>query len=191
MNYGLFFIPILTRAFDGPDRPAALTAAVNRIIELGRERHYQRGYAQFLRWVDEVRRAMEPNNPPLAALSRTSASAQNNLCDLVIERDGQAVATVSVGRASAAQVVHDIIPGQYRVRTSTGWLLLTCTLVASDVSWCRHSDSPVPLAADTGDSAPKPACRFRHRASGITLSLFRGLDRGLLEVRYQPSGDEA
>ena len=191
MNDDLYFIPILARAFDDPDRLVKLTAAFNRTIELGCEPRYRCGYAQFLRWIDEVSCAVEPGVPPAEALPPTSASLQNNFCDLVIERDGQVIASLSVGRASATQTVHDIVPGQYSVRTSTGWVLLTCTLNTSDVSWRSRSDSPLPLAADTGDAAPQPTRRFRHPESGVTLLLFRGLDHGLLEMRYRTPGDRA
>jgi len=191
MSDDLYFIPILTRAFDGSDRLAELAAAFDRIVELGRERRYKRGYAQFLRWVDEVRHAMEPSSLPTEALPPSCVTSPVSFCDLVTERDGQPISSVPLVRAPTTQLVRDIIPGQYCVRTHTGWVLIICELSTSDVSWRGRRHSCLPLAADTGDAAPQPTRRFRHLESGVTLLLFRGLDHGLLEVRYQPPGDWA
>ncbi len=57
MSDELFFIPILARALEHRDRPAALRAAFREIAQRGRAATDARGYEQFLVFMDNVQAA--------------------------------------------------------------------------------------------------------------------------------------
>ena len=67
-NNALYFIPILARAFDDPDDPAAFTRAVEEIVHLGRKKEYQSGYQQFERFVGAGIEALSADPARLAKL---------------------------------------------------------------------------------------------------------------------------
>ncbi len=50
-NNALYFIPILTRAFDDKTNPEVFKEAVAEIVRLGRKKEYKFGYQQFERFV--------------------------------------------------------------------------------------------------------------------------------------------
>lgn len=67
-NNALYFIPILARAFDDPDDPAAFTRAVEEIVHLGRKKEYKSSYQRFERFVGAGIEALSADPTRLAKL---------------------------------------------------------------------------------------------------------------------------
>ena len=61
MSNDLYFIPILSKAFDSPDREKALEKAFNVIQEKGREPGYETGFVQFECFMEEVAKQVRAN----------------------------------------------------------------------------------------------------------------------------------
>ncbi|MCH8021405.1 hypothetical protein IH785_16295, partial [candidate division KSB1 bacterium] len=47
----LYFIPILAKAFEGPDRTAAFKNALSEIVRLGESVEYKKGFEQFEQFI--------------------------------------------------------------------------------------------------------------------------------------------
>ena len=54
MNDDLYFIPILVRAMDSPDKERALADAFRTIEEMGRKSAFAHGYVQFTQFIETV-----------------------------------------------------------------------------------------------------------------------------------------
>ena len=50
-DHNLYFIPLLAKAFEGPDRATAFKNALSEIIRLGKSTEYKKGFEQFEQFV--------------------------------------------------------------------------------------------------------------------------------------------
>ena len=56
----LYFIPLLAKAYDNPDRATAFKDALTEIIQLGKRPEYQKGFEQFEQFIETgLRQGME------------------------------------------------------------------------------------------------------------------------------------
>ena len=71
MNKDLYFIPIIARALDAPQKGSALAGAFAAIERFGRQKQYQRGFEQFRRFMEAVadRAVRRDRQPPLSEMS--------------------------------------------------------------------------------------------------------------------------
>ena len=130
MKRDLYFIPILCRAFDEPDRAAALRRAFAEIERLGRFENYRVGLRQFHRFMKEAYTRPVPH--------------------LLLEKDRSIIARIVPGQTADEVRITGIVPGTYSLRLDTGRLLWTGNLEEKDLIWaCAFPTAALPLAADT------------------------------------------
>lgn len=182
MSEDLYFISRIAAALQEPDPRKALDRAFRRIQEFGRARKYQRGYEQFLRFMQavgyrphealprHVERPPEPTVRPAVLVVR-------------LERDGHSPVTVSWGSGQRTGIFGDIMPGRYRLVLETGWVLWEGHLRAEDLLWSSaHPESPLRLAADTGTRADVSTREIRLLDGAMLLRVYAGLEAGWLEI---------
>ncbi len=107
MNNGLFFIPMIARAFEQPDPKSALHETLDRIKNIGRRPGRTEGFTQFLRFTDEVAREY----------SRTGSIGESSVLDDVAascvkrltaaEWDPEATRAPDIARPSASQAIYE------------------------------------------------------------------------------------
>jgi len=67
----LYFIPILAKAFDSPDRATAFTDAINEIIRLGKSTEYKKGFEQFEQFIASGLKRISEDSEDFARLRDT------------------------------------------------------------------------------------------------------------------------
>ena len=162
MKRDLYFIPILCRAFDEPDRAAALRRAFAEIERLGRFENYRVGLRQFHRFMKEAYTRPVPH--------------------LLLEKDRSIIARIVPGQTADEVRITGIVPGTYSLRLDTGRLLWTAGLEAKDVLWAEAFPStPLRLAADS-HGTQKP-CSRELKLGKLLLRVYPGLEGGTLGIR--------
>jgi len=162
MNKDLYFIPILCRAFDEPDRVAALGSAFAEIERLGQFKNYRRGLWQFRRFMKE-------------ALTRT-------LPELLLEKGRSVIARIVPDQTVHEMVITGITPGTYSLRLDTGRLLWTAGLAAKDLFWAQaFPATPLRLAADSHGT--RQPCSRELQLGQLLLRVYPGLEGGTLGIR--------
>jgi len=206
MTNTLYFVPILMRALDAPERRDALRRAFEEIIAMGREPQNARGYAQFLAFMAVVAESIFPEEKLLAAdapgLLRTLADCPE-LEDLlesiseqiyrsqrlpenpfVLTRNGNAVSSRIHPDNTDTWVFCDLEPGSYALAFWTGRVLWEERLSRQYlVAAYAFPNEPLELAADMGVSAARPTRTITLLGGELQMLLFPGRAAGRMELR--------
>ena len=166
MSRDLFFLPLIARARQARDCLPALTEALGRISEQGREPGHEVGWEQFL---------------DFAAAAGTATAVE---CDLV--RDSEAVATVRLTPGGHRAVVAQVTPGHYCLVQRTGRVLWEGQIRDSDLYWgLAWPGRPLELAAATDDTAAPVSLTEVIMGGEIKLSVYPGLESGMIGLELR------
>ena len=165
----LYFVPLLEKAFREPDRAEALRRAFTEIEERGRQEPYRVGHQQFCQFM--------------------KAAVIRPLPDIRLEREGNLLARVDPLRAAEEVRIAGLMPGLYAVRLSTGRLLWSGSLDATDLFWDRaFPGKPLRVAADS-DTAPDTCSReFKLPGDEVLLRVYPGVESGTMGIRVRLRG---
>lgn len=186
MNDDLYFIPILAKALEQSDVATALQTGFAEIEKVGAQPRYQRGYQQFLRFMQEASHG-NPRQIAEEALRRFDREFERpQVLELMLEKDGNLVAKLSLDAASPPHF--RLKPGTYCLRCDTGRVLWEGRLVDSDLLWAKaFPGQPLKMAADTGHNRAKPTQSIALLHGALMLRIFAGIEDGMLEVeRVKP-----
>lgn len=163
MNKNMYFIREIARAFGLAKRRAALTAAFRKIVQLGRKPENEVGFAQFCKFMGEVR--------------------DETAVDVIIERDATIFASLRISPIEGLAIIDGITPGEYVVKLSTGLVIWRSTLSADDIIWARaFPERDLDLAAETEEMA-RPFSRRELLLDGaVALYVFPGVEAGAIGI---------
>lgn len=185
MNEELYFIPIIVEAMRQPAVEPALRDAFAQIEDLGRDPALRVGYQQYLRFMDEARRALmadEPHESPGQAFFECERSSP---LELWLERGDVRVGALELERIPQEATFLNLQPGAYRLRTDTGWTLWEATLTPRELIWAEaFPQKGLPLAAQT-EEVIFPVTREVSVLDGaLTIRVRPGLESGVLELLF-------
>ena len=83
------------------------------------------------------------------------------------------------------QSVSGIVPNGYVLKLDTGWVLWKKQLTAEDVIWKNaFTGQDLQLAAESGAADQRPTQRIVLFNGQLTVSLFAGIESGVLEIQW-------
>ena len=179
MPNDLYFIPILAHALERKNVQNALLAAFEKIHDMGRERQYSIGHAQFRRFVREIFRNLEEDLPEE---TDRSPGAQ-----ILLEKDGRTVGQCVWGnKPSDRGIIRNVTPGIFGLKLDTGLVLWDGEFCPSDVLWAEahySAKKPLAMAADTEGSSDHPTREVFLENLGLVLRCYAGIESGRLEIQ--------
>lgn len=160
----LYFIPILNAASMKTDRRAAYENAISDIDNMGALPEYHAGHRQFRQFIEAAR----PSSFP----------------DLLLECNGGLVARITKYATGEEILIHDLLPGNYRLSLSTGRTIWAQGLEARNLLWfSAFPSAPLRLAATSGYEESVPSIEDAVMDGAITLKVFPGLHSGTISIR--------
>jgi hypothetical protein len=185
LNRELFFIPVLQNALQTEDVKVALKDAFGKINQLGTDKRYRQGFENFEAFIQEtcVHHALIEKQQ-VEDLGDYPQDV-NFGCELVILRGNVLLGTIKAG-TSINESIHDIVPGTYTVKLSTGRVLWKGTLSKEDlIIRAIPGGQSIKLAADLGNSKIRPARIVTLLGGRIVLKIFKGFDRGVIQIELE------
>jgi hypothetical protein len=183
MRDDLCFIPMIADALRRPDQKTALGVAFKRIQAMRHDPRHEVAYGQFLRFIRAAYEARWHDAPDEGEVRVLEEMDRSSTLVLTLERDGVVVATCTFDRTSGIQTVSDVRPGYWQLKTDTGRVLWEGLLTADDVIWAKsHPGRDLPLAAGTGESMRQATREIALLGGTVTLRVYPGVDRGVLEI---------
>jgi hypothetical protein len=195
----LYFIKLLTEALQYPDPLEALERAFAKIIDKGRQPEYKQGYKQFLHFMDLVRSELggfysesdsqllfkSDNHLRIFKDLINDFEPEERLPGIIIERDGDQLATLALDSGRPAVVVDSAQPGNYSISLNTGRKLWQGQLGERDLIWREaFPDEPLPLAAETDQAPPWFSREIELIPIELVLRVVPGRRKGRLEIIY-------
>lgn len=115
-----------------------------------------------------------------------SVAERPAICEIIIERDGDPIATCSLDPGGGPRSVGGIVPGGYRLVLETGRVLWEGRLDERDLLWTKaFPDRPLPMAADTGEPQREPTRRFDLLEGEIVARVYAGIESGSVEIEVR------
>ena len=177
MQDDLYFIPMIARAFEAPDQRAALSVALRRICEMGRQERYRAGFCLFMVF---LRLASSRQGQREAADFETSnvwPDVGDACIALSIVRDGVLLAACTFEPGCGPKTIAGLTPGCYRIELQTGRVLWQGHLTEQDVRF-----EVVPMAAGGGAARASRCHRAIHDDGVLVVRIHPGLEAGMLEL---------
>ena len=164
MNRDLYFLPIIADALRQRDRTAALGDAFATIHRLGALPEFAGGYTQFRTFMSIVQ--------------------EESTLDLLVERDNTAFGVLKADLCGRTSVIGGILPGDYRVKLSTGRIIWGGFLTEKELVLTAptHREA-LKLAADTRASPARQARVEALLNDAMELYVFAGQRTGYIGVR--------
>ena len=189
MHKNLYFIPIITEAFNHADTKTALREAFELIHSMGKEAQYHRGYQQFIHFLGSVGESLWEKTPEQVVSLLRQAMERSSPCDIHAECDGQIVGMFSINN-SYAQTIAGIVPGFYHLKFETGLLLWQGEVLDKDVLWTSAlPGKSLNLAADTESAKRQPTRTINLSENGLILRFYAGIEAGFMELEMKASED--
>ena len=103
---------------------------------------------------------------------------------LRLEMDAHCLATGDAHAQGLILARGNLIPGDYRLSTTTGWVLWESALTARELVWSHaYPDEALPLAAASDDAGtPEPALERELLDGQLRVRVYPGPESGRLEV---------
>jgi hypothetical protein len=110
---------------------------------------------------------------------------------LLLTRDGVLLARLVV-EVKSFHVLPDQVPGHYVLSMDSGRILWETELTANDLTWTgAFPGRSLPLAAATSDHEDQPSQTISLLNGEIIVNVYPGLERGRLEIKVWPAGDQS
>ena len=166
MRKDLYFIPIITDALRDANPKAALKLAFHKIECLGKIEEHAQGFIQFCQFMKEV--------------------ASHVTATVIIERNDEILGAIAVNALTCPVLLHNILPGNYVARLSTGRVIWEEKLSEVDVLWAKAFPAEeLALAADT-DLAHRRSTRKEELLDGtMALYVYPGVESGDIGIEIQ------
>ena len=174
----LRFLAKIEQALRAEEPGAALAQALGE----------SRGDPQFERFIAEVAEARRRKSYRLFAETPQELQRGESV-GLILEKEGEALDTTLLV-PPMVWAVRGIVPGAYRLKLTTGWVLWERSLRGEDVLWKKaHPGKPLQAAADTDTFRPRPTIHETLLSSSFVLRVVPGLESGTIEVELAEGGD--
>ena len=125
------------------------------------------------RWKDEFERLCR----------ETSESEICRIPEIIIERNGEPITSISWKRLPITKEIGDLKPGLYTVRLDTGRIILEEELTREDLLWAyAFPGQDLDMAADTGDTVARMTREIILLNGKLVIRVFPGIESGRLEL---------
>lgn len=162
MNKDLYFINIITDAFEQPDPKMAIEEAFKKILTMGQQSEYEHGFRQFKRFM---------------------ALMNDNGLEIIIVKNGESIISIPVKSGPFSERIQNIKPGQYAVRLNTGRILWQGELTEKDLVWtAAFPETDLALVADTGDLAEHRTRVIKLLEGELIIRVIPQLETGCIEL---------
>jgi hypothetical protein len=186
MKEDLGFIAKIAKALGQRDPKAALMEVFAQLEALGQTPGGQRCYQQFLAFAGQVQQARHGNDLDSGEWI-TSPSARP--IQLLLEREEQQVGVFSFPGGLGVDTVAGIAPGDYQIKTDTGWLLWEGHLSPGDLLWSiAFPGQPLRMAADTEQAERRHTRQVELLDGSVILRTYAGVESGSLQIEIRPIG---
>ena len=103
---------------------------------------------------------------------------------LHLDRGEDCLASAPVDATGMILASENLIPGDYRLATASGWVLWESALTEVELLWSdAYPDAALPVAASTdGETASQPSLEHVLLDGELTVRVFPGPEFGYLEV---------
>lgn len=206
MRNRLYFIPMLLRAMDAPDRREGLRTAFAEIQALGREPQYEEGYAQFLRFIEAASGADSPDGSELDGDLARLAEELSRCPELEVDVEDILASLRRTPKAPEAiyalagpkgpvscrrrpehagtAVFEGLTPGPYVLSHWTGRVLWEGTLGQEMLLQAfAFPEEPLSMAADDGRKKPPRAALEETVLDGaVHMAVYPGAREGRMEL---------
>ena len=191
MYEDLFFLPLLARTLERPSTRSALPDALQRIHAMGQKPQYQRGYQQFLQFMESANDSLWEGSPEQVSSDISQATDRSLPGDIFIECDGRRVAACSLKDSTTVQIIGGLKPGLCHVRFETGLLLWHGVVTDEDVLWAKAFPGlPLEMAAETDEAKRRPTRTIDLPESGLVIRLYAGIETGFIEIEVNTAEAE-
>lgn len=182
MSNELYFLPLIVDAFQESGPKRALQEAFEKIEKLGIHPEYKQGFSQFLRFMAEVGKEWEVS--PQEPEETTECVAPDRTTELVIEKNGEHIASIPLKNPPITKEVKNIKPGRYELKLDTGRVLWQGILSTEELIWCcAFPQEDLPLAADTGDNIPRTTLELMLAGGQVIVRVFPEMESGRIEIK--------
>ena len=105
------------------------------------------------------------------------------VCEVIVQRDGNPIATCPLDASETPRSVSGILPGDYSFVLETGRVLWEGHLDERDLLWTRAFPAgPLRMVADTGRSARSPTRQLELLEGALVVCVYPDLESGSLEI---------
>ena len=192
MNYELFFIPILTEAFNSSDANAALENAFKNILNKSEITRYQDGYKQFLHFMESARMACEYDHGNIDNIAGMIMERYRypETIKLKIECNGKTVHRLVLKGDYDQQTAEMIMPGDYILKVNN-IIIWQGNLDSKYLSWSKaYNNKPLKAAADTKVSRQQPSRQIHLLDNTMTIDIYPGPAYGSLIITINNFWDD-
>ena len=123
---------------------------------------------EFEKLRKEIEKSKMPGRPP----------------EIIIEKNGQPIGSISCQRLPVSREIRDIKPGQYAVKMDTGRVIWQEKLTERDLLWAAaFPGQALDLAADTEGANARTSREFTLLNGELTIRIFPETESGRLELK--------
>jgi hypothetical protein len=114
----------------------------------------------------------------------TSESEMPRIPEIIIERNGEHIASISCECLPITKEIGDVKPGQYAVRLDTGRLIWEGELTEQELLWASaFPGQNLDLAADTGEAIRRTTREITLLNGELIIRVFPEVESGCLELK--------
>jgi hypothetical protein len=198
-NKNLYFIPILARAYEQPNRRMAFRVALEEIFRLGKKKEYQKGFEQFIQFLtigiedlpeitnyQGVRESLLKNikfDTEQIEIYKKFFETPAPPLELELYKEEQLISSVPFPGKTEPAIFHKIEPGDYVIRLSNGRVIWKGKIETKDVVWKHafpHKAYPVAAATEKKESVFTKSVEFL--GGEIILKIHPGLESGRISL---------
>ena len=130
------------------------------------------------RWKDEFERLCR----------ETSESEIYRIPEIIIERNGEPITSISCERLPVTKEMRNVNPGHYSLKLDTGRVIWEEELTGQDLLWAdAFPGQDLDMAADTGDTVARMTREIRLLNGELVIRVFPEIESGRLELTIRGS----
>jgi hypothetical protein len=122
-------------------------------------------------------------------LSRDASESEiPRLPEIIIEKNGERIASIPCGNFPVTHKIQNVTPGLYTISLDTGRILWQEDLTEQELIWTiAFPEQALDLAADTGEGIERSTREIRLLDGSLIVRVFPELESGRLELKIRES----
>lgn len=198
----LYFIAEISKSIRAGASAEDINDLVRRIVNRGKEPQYQKGFKQFVKFVEAgnsewqempgsqkelILRAIKD----ITQTSKKVISKVSHSLLLCLERNGELLARFDFAVGDQPYTISDLLPGDYELKTDSDWLLWQASLSEYDLLWTHsHPDINLPMAADTNEASEGVFKEVLLLDGELAIRIYPGLETGCMSIEVKKRADK-
>ena len=181
----LYFIPKILKAIEGCSPYQELENAFEEILSLGSQEQYRQGFEQFVRFMGAVYDHILDDDQQLDS-TRSSDWSPHHGIEIVMERNGACLATVTYRCSKTVRIITNVAPGHFTLKFKIGRVIWSGQLKRKDLIWSEaFAGEELRLAAKTEKTAKKASRVIRLLNDEIILQVIPGIEHGNIDILFK------